>query len=152
MDLYRCFRWQHILGAMLALALASCGGGRKPCFPVVGHVFTGQSKGRVPATGAIVIFTATGPANSEDPCPNARVDTDGKYVVSTYGKGDGAPAGEYEITVHWPAHGRPLSGNPVDRPKARDGKLHRTKLSYAVEKGKMNLVPFIELPDRRGHP
>lgn len=142
--------WRRILGAMLVLTLASCGGSsKKPCFPVQGQVFAGQGKNRVPATGAIIIFAAKGSAKNADPCPNARVGADGTFVVSTYGNGDGAPAGDYAITIHWPAHGppRPYKGKiPMDKRKAPHGDLEKSRISYAVETRQDNVVPLIELP------
>src|SRR4029077_5020648 len=92
-----CIGFRRVLGSILILALASCGGGRKPCFPVKGHVFAGEGKARVPAKGAMVIFTPQYPVKDGDPHPYARVGDDGMFVVSTYGKGDGAPTGEYVI-------------------------------------------------------
>ena len=33
--------------------------------------------------------------------PHATVDQNGDFTVSTYGTGDGAPAGDYKITISW---------------------------------------------------
>ena len=35
------------------------------------------------------------------PNPRANVDRDGKFTVSTFAGGDGAPEGEYVVTVQW---------------------------------------------------
>src|SRR5262249_55119177 len=85
--------------AVLALLLsASCAQDhRKPLYPVRGQVFVqGQ-----PARDAFVIFP---PLHSTDPYPTkafARVAADGSFRLTTYQTGDGAPAGDYAVTVWW---------------------------------------------------
>lgn len=82
---------------VLALTLASCGETRKPVYPVRGKaLFRGR-----PAAGALVIFN---PVREPDPKvvkPQGVVESDGSFVVSTYGEKDGAPAGEYAVTFVW---------------------------------------------------
>jgi hypothetical protein len=140
--------FRRLLGSILVLALGSCGAGRKPCFPVQGQVFAGEGKARVPATGAMVVLTPQGSTKEGDPHPYARVGEDGKFVVSTYGTGDGAPTGEYVITIHWadrPPRPRDLK-NQVDKLKGQYGDPQKVEIAYSVEKRKDNVVPPIELP------
>ena len=97
-----------VLLGLAALLPCSCDGGRKPAFPVHGKVLR-QGK---PAKGALVIFH---PLDDPDPQaikPNARVEGDGSFQLSTYKAGDGAPAGEYAVTFFWP---KPPA-SPVDHP------------------------------------
>jgi hypothetical protein len=81
----------------MALGLvAGCGAaGRVPVFPVQGQVlFNGK-----PAAGAQVVFHPAGKTGSDALRPTAQVDADGKFTLTTFTSGDGAPAGEYEVTV-----------------------------------------------------
>ena len=134
-----------LLVAMLALPCASCGkGGRKPVYPVEGKVLVG--KDRQPAAGALVIFH---PADSSDEDPNkprAHVGDDGSFTLTTYTQNDGAPAGEYVVTVAWPEP-RKTPFDPVgpDRLGGRYGDPKTSKLRVTVE-AKPNALEPIELP------
>ncbi|WP_442483445.1 BON domain-containing protein [Aeoliella sp. SH292] len=69
---------------------------RVPTFPVSGSVsFQGK-----PIPGA---FVALHPKTTKEnvPSPRASVAADGSLKVSTYDGGDGAPEGEYVVTVEW---------------------------------------------------
>ena len=89
-----------VVGLALALASTGCGhaDGGTPVFSVRGEFFVdGQ-----PAEGAMVSFH---PLNDPDPRAlrsYARVEGDGGYHLSTFLSGDGAPQGEYVVTVYWP--------------------------------------------------
>src|SRR5215471_17323700 len=87
--------------AILVLCVPSCGSDRPPCYPVHGEIFAAQGKDRTPAAGAVVVFHSTASASGEGPRPTARVGEDGKFALTTYIKGDGAPAGDYSITIEW---------------------------------------------------
>ena len=50
--------------------------------------------------------------------PFARVSEDGTFAVTTYDTGDGAPAGEFKVTVYWPADPDARGPSP-DRLKGR---------------------------------
>lgn len=100
--------WTRLaLATGMALAAVGCSGGD-------GHPPTFQVKGRVevggePAAGASVIFHRIGGEvageakgeGAEVQPPMASVKTDGSFVVTTYEEGDGAPAGDYAVTVQW---------------------------------------------------
>ena len=81
-----------------AALTAGCGGdGRPPTYPAAGKVaVNGQ-----PAAGALVVFHPTAAARVNDPKPFATVAADGTYTLATFGSADGAPAGEYGVTVVW---------------------------------------------------
>ena len=88
-------------GVVMVLALASAGCSKQapqtlPVHPVTGKVtFDGR-----PAAGALVVFHPKD-ASAGLPTPNALVDKQGNYTLSSYTAGDGAPAGEYVVTVVW---------------------------------------------------
>lgn len=80
---------------------------RKPVFPVRGSVLVAGK----PAVNALVIFH---PLTDPDPKamkPNGEVDADGKFTLNTYTAGDGAPAGEYAVTVLWLEGGASSGGD-----------------------------------------
>jgi hypothetical protein len=129
--------------------MVSCGSDRKPCYPVRGEVFVGKGNRRVPATGAMVTFHPNDATSGDAPRPHGQVGEDGAFVVTTYVKDDGAPAGDYTITINWTPP-RPL---PPFKPKATGDKLKgaygdpkKGQISYSVEVRKDNTVPPIELP------
>jgi len=94
-----------VVAALLAAA-AGCSSSapdianQKPVHPVTGQVFVGNQ----PAAGAFVLFVPVNePQPPPDPRPRAEVKADGSFALSTYGEEDGAPAGEYVVTIRWTA-------------------------------------------------
>jgi hypothetical protein len=97
------------LGSVLS-QFVGCGGddGTEKTYPVQGAVkFQGA-----PASGAFVVFhrngapVTLGPAKADgapaDPVnPNAQIGPDGSFALTTFRGNDGAPAGEYAVTVQW---------------------------------------------------
>jgi hypothetical protein len=78
------------LALALALLAAGCGESRKPVFPVQGKVLDAEGK---PASGAKLIFH---PIDDKDPNavrPVGVADESGSFTLTSYNKGDGAPAG-----------------------------------------------------------
>jgi len=81
----------------LSLAFAGCGesDGRLPVYPVQGTV-TLQGK---PLGNALI---ALHPVDISDPLATscrATTDANGVFTISTYNANDGAPAGEYKVTI-----------------------------------------------------
>jgi hypothetical protein len=83
---------------VLALATVSCGksGSARPVFPVRGQVLLDGK----PLAGVQVAFHPVAAPGPDDGRPYARTDANGRFAVSTYGTGDGAPPGEYKISLH----------------------------------------------------
>lgn len=85
--------------ALLSIALAGCAEAtpdRTPVFPAKGTItFKGQ-----PISGALVALHPKTPV-AGTPNPRANVDKDGAFNVSTYVTADGAPEGDYTLTVLW---------------------------------------------------
>ena len=128
-------RW----AAVLALIVCSCGGGRTPVYPV-----RGRDK---PATGALVVVFH--PADGDDPAaprPVAQVDDQGAFRLTTYAEGDGAPAGDYAVTILWPAPRKtPLDPEGPDQLKGRYGNPKTAKIRFKVERQPHNEVPVLKL-------
>ncbi len=88
-----------LLVAPWLLVPASCSRDtRPPRYPVRGTV-TFQKR---PATGAVVVLRPVSPAPLKEPLPHGEVGPDGTFRLSTFDVGDGAPAGEYVVTISWP--------------------------------------------------
>src|SRR5262245_26572551 len=98
-----------ISGAILAMGmtfLGGCGSGKIPVYPVSGQLLV---KGK-PAEGAFLVFHPKDGGGPESKRPYATTDAEGKFNVSTYDTGDGAPAGTYKVTVVW----RPVPKRTID--------------------------------------
>ena len=85
----------------LALAVSGAGCGQpkfKTTYPVQGHVlFNGK-----PIGGVKVVLLSVDDKDDQPVRPTGTVDESGRFVLSTYANGDGAPAGSYKVTVVTP--------------------------------------------------
>src|SRR5882724_5883550 len=84
-----------------------------PVFPVTGHL---SVNGQAPSGAFVVLHpksgTGTAP-NGEVVHPRAVVKPDGSFAIGTYGADDGAPSGEYSLTLEWRKIVRSSDGSPV---------------------------------------
>ena len=90
-----------VVAALLAaLAVTGCGRSEKrvPVFQVSGAI---SFEGKAPAGAQIVLHPVSGSESDALVAPVGKVKDDGTFQISTYGEGDGAPAGEYKATVQW---------------------------------------------------
>jgi len=93
--------------------------------------------GDKPAEGAFVFFVPVNePADQADSRPRAQVGADGKFQLSMYGDKDGAPAGEYVVTVLWEGDGG------FDKLKGQFRDASKSKLRATVKEGDNELPPF----------
>ena len=124
----------------LALFCSACGSARKPAFPVHGQVrMNGQA-----ANHAQVNFIPVGDAGPDAVHPIGEVDGQGRFTLTSYVAGDGAPEGEYRVTVAWfLASGRPGDdGPPLNYLPAAYALPESTPLHAVVGKGGAELQPF----------
>ncbi len=106
-------------GCVAALGLVGCGRGTGESvkvYPVTGKV-TVDGK---PAPAADIVLHPVAVAQpAVSVRPRARVDADGSFALTSFETKDGAPAGEYKVTVAWTqpvASGRkPVEGDDVPR-------------------------------------
>ena len=115
--------------ALLAVALASCSKSpEKPAtYPVSGRVLYEGN----PATGAVVILHAIGGAATGER-PRAKADAQGEFTLTTFTTGDGAPAGDYAVTVEWRrADDHPEQGVDLLPPSYSDPKTSKLKVTIA---------------------
>ena len=142
-------RWGAVRAAFGALAVAAacgCSEGdadlKVPVFPVKGKVtFEGE-----PAAGAFVVFhPKTPPKPGDTPSsPRATVQPDGSFALTTASEGDGAPAGDYAVTVQWMKpvkQGKDVLPGPNVIPKAYTEPAS-TPLSASVRESENALEPF----------
>jgi hypothetical protein len=134
------------LAAVLALACASCGGGSGPILhPVRGKV-THQGK---PAAGALVVFHPVGNAGPAAVRPSALVGEDGSFSLTSSKPGDGAEAGQYQVTVIWLSTGGMAGGmgggeakGDQDRLRGRYNTPSTSGLTAEVKPGPNDLPSF----------
>ncbi len=109
------------LAAVVVVAAAGCGGaaGSRPAVhPVAGRVEVCDR----PAAGAHVAFLRL-PLDADvarGACPSGVCRPDGTFALTTYAAGDGAPAGEYVVTVVWPNDALPADECNCPDPAAHD--------------------------------
>lgn len=99
------------LVAVAVCAAAGCGRGRKAVYPVQGSLVDSEGK---PIAGATVFFCPVENYFDNHDKPGGFSDKDGKFTLTTYDNGDGAPAGDYVVTVEWR-----VPGGDVPRKKAQ---------------------------------
>lgn len=89
--------------AVACLLLSGCGSA--PDWQVKTHPAHGTiTINNSPPAGAVVELRKLGQEkpDARNSRPWAVVEDDGAFHLGTYAKGDGAPAGDYAITVRWP--------------------------------------------------
>ena len=127
--------------AGLALAFCGCGQGHQPVYPVHGEV---RVAGQAP-THAMVTFHPVAGDSQGAVHPTGQVDEKGRFTLTSYASGDGAPAGEYRVTVAWFLwSGRPGDDSPpANYLPARYARPETTPLHAVVRKGVVDLQPFV---------
>ncbi len=129
--------------AGLALLVCSCGEAqRKQVYPTRTRVVNAQGK---PVAGATVVFHPLDAPDDARHKPAGTTDAEGYATLTTYVENDGAPAGEYAVTVEW----RPVPKSPGDDPPDRlKGRFRDPKTSpfKATVKKEPNELPPVKLP------
>jgi len=54
--------------------------------------------------GAMISFHPLGDTDPRALRAQATADKEGRFQMTTYATGDGVPAGEYAVTIYWPAN------------------------------------------------
>jgi hypothetical protein len=131
-----------LLAAGLALALNGCrdsSDDRPVTFPVSGRVLQDGK----PAAGARVLLTAQADPSLVRLCPHAEVANDGSFRLTTFRTGDGAPAGQYTLTLTWPLPARPgKEDEGPDRFKGRYADPRRPLRQVQIVAGANVLEPI----------
>jgi hypothetical protein len=126
---------------------------RLPVFRTTGEIHVGGQ----PAEGVtVVLIPAEGSeAAGKKLSPSAVTEVDGTYQISTYDQGDGAPEGEYRITLKRyvdPSSGK--NGPPegfmpeVDRWNGKYSKPDKSPWKASITQGD-NVLDTIDVDERR---
>lgn len=131
------FRFLSVAMVMCAAIACSHSEKRLPVFPVQGQVLYGDKK----CAGAVILFHPVAAVGEKVPLPRARADAEGKFVLSTYGKEDGAPAGDYTVVIEWKTSDlHPEQG--TDLLPARYGDPKTSPVKATVRSEATQLAPF----------
>ncbi len=124
--------------AVLILMLSGCGDGLPRTYPCKGMV---RVNGK-PVKDARVAFYYQGDLGGRTIVPMAWTEEDGSFVLSTFRSEDGAPAGDYEVTIIWPQYRNMRSGDGPDRLQGRFADGKKGGLRAQVEAKDNELPPF----------
>jgi hypothetical protein len=125
--------------ALLACVGCSKSENHVPVHPVVGAIkYQGQ-----PIAGAFVSLHPKSPTEGV-PNPRASVEKDGSFTLSTYNGNDGAPEGEYIVTVQWykpVRQGNDLVGGPNVLPaKYASARTSDVKIRVAASENRLQPI------------
>ena len=131
------------LALLSALLLTSCGPKNADSLhPVQGRVLYKDK----PATGAKVVFHPLGDSAPGLPLPQATVEADGAFRLSTRTQHDGAAPGKYAVTVSWPSDGKKEEDGTAAGPDRLGGRYANPKttpLRAEVGSSDNQLEPFV---------
>ncbi len=135
--------WFAVVAVVVGFAGCSDEGGSKvSVVPVKGSVtFEGE-----PAAGAFLTFHSKSPAKPGESLarPTATAGSDGTFSLTTVTKDDGAPAGDYTVTVQWTKpikQGADLVAGPNVIP-SKYGQAATSPLQATVGESAVELEPF----------
>lgn len=78
-------------------------------------------------------------------CPNGQTDENGNFTLSTYDSNDGAPEGDYTVTLEWPIRFNTLTNQwEGDRLKGAYSNQASSQLQAKIE-AKPNELPIIRV-------
>jgi hypothetical protein len=132
------------LSALLFVALlcASCArNDRPPVFPAQGKVFY---EGKPAVNALVILHPANNDAKLELVRPLGHVEADGSFKLTTFDNGDGAPAGDYVVTVDWRERTAPIEGAPPGRSllPQRYANPQLSQLRIQIKEGTNELEPL----------
>jgi hypothetical protein len=138
--------WWQVAPVLAIVAAAGCdsqSNARVAVHPVSGKITYGGK----PAAGVRVYFYPTSaPGVPEIPAnPHGVTGPDGTFTLSTYGEGDGAAEGGYQVVLFWPPEAK------EDEETADSDRLlgwydvAHSKLTAEVKPGP-NEIPVIQIP------
>ena len=88
-------RWILVAASLLCgLAVGCTGSKQAPVYPVRGQVLLNGK----PLPQAIVTFHHNS-AGADAPAPSAQTDAEGRFALTSYEAGDGAPEGDYAVSL-----------------------------------------------------
>ncbi|AMV26029.1 hypothetical protein VT84_16640 [Gemmata sp. SH-PL17] len=135
--------WAYLVLVPFVFLLASCSDGRKKCYPISGKILVDGK----PAADCFIYLYPANPADGEGKdrtIPLAVADENGAFALSTYGTGDGAPAGDYIVTFTWRERSGLLKNQyeGKDRLNGKYATVEKSPVRLTVEKKPTELPPF----------
>jgi len=101
--------------ALCLVGLPGCQDEPHKVHDVVGRLCVGDQ----PARNASIAFHPIDQGRSRV-CPVGVTGADGDFRLTSYRYGDGAPAGEYVVTIVWPDETKPIDECECPRPEEHD--------------------------------
>ncbi|QDU61968.1 hypothetical protein Pan216_28340 [Planctomycetes bacterium Pan216] len=134
----------YVLATASLVVAITCGGCGGPSWMAATHPVEGVLKvNGEPAAGAVVTIYPTGEKVDErNTKPWGIVDESGKFQLQSYKPGDGAPAGEYDVTIQWPWDVHVLSLSMTDRLGGKFQKPQQSQWRITVSEGTNQLDPI----------
>ena len=127
--------------AVTATMLTGCGkSDRVDVYPTEGRILCNGK----PLAGALVVLYPQGQPDAPV-TPRGQTDSDGRYTLGTYSAGDGAPEGQYAVTVlHYPMQqqngGWTAAANALPKKYASPT---TTSLRAQIARGSNSLAPLV---------
>jgi hypothetical protein len=137
------------LAAAMLFAASGCGSAQDPnqlpVFPATGKI---SFKGAVPDGAYVALHSKTKvkAPNGQEVVPTAQVKPDGTFDLSSYAANDGAPPGEYKVTVQWHKTVKPAGGDPTLGPNLLPPQYSRpdtSPLTVVIAAGPNQLNPIV---------
>ena len=100
--------------------------------------------GKPTPEATVFLHPADGNGDVTVPHPRGVVKADGTFVLGTYEKGDGAPPGEYTVTVQWLQRRNGAEGMPSNVLPEKYANPKTSGLTVKITAGK-NDLPAIDL-------
>lgn len=168
-DQYRTGDRNRIFCSILALlcglsGVIGCGGSKGPPLYTAKGIVKVDGK---PAAGALVVLH---PVDKDQTIrPGGEADDEGQFILTSVKQGDGAPAGEYKVAVHWLDLNAPpppganaipsamggegeSKSDPVDRLQGRYSHPDTSGLKCTISDDGENEIPTFELKSDFGTP
>lgn len=132
-----------LLAIGFLVGAAGCGGPswQADTYPARGRI---TINGQPPAGAVITLVPAGQKVDQRGSKPWGIVDQRGEFNLSTYQSGDGAPAGEYVVTVRWPVDVTNMAAAMVDRLSGAYATPQRSTYKLTVAPGE-NEFPVIAI-------
>lgn len=100
--------------------------------------------GQPPAGAVVTLHSVKRKVDQRGSNPWGIVRDDGTFSLSTYEQEDGAPPGEYAVTVRWPEDVTDMAAAMLDRLGGAYSNEERSEWKVTIEPGKTEL-PLIEI-------
>ena len=147
----RVSAWRYLpVVGLVVIAAAGCGAMQDPnllpVFPAQGKL---SFQGKVPEGAYVALYPKGNVAkapNGQAVVPRGQVQGDGTFNLTSYAAGDGAPVGDYAVTVEWHKTITLPSGVPNLGPNllpAKYSKAETSPVTVQIAQGKNELPAII---------